>query len=389
MGFLYKFSLALGGDGISANYTFLLFPIGYIIFYGKVRIPNYNFLGVILIYLLVLIISTLYQLWYLDYLPRRIMSFVIFMTIFSFMFIRIDHEMEFSFKLAVIVISVLLSLNTLKLYMDNGGAALGFAAKDVVGGQRFGFVYVFALWITLFQNCKGIWKLFKYACIFIILLGILLTFSRSGIVATLVSMMLFGLVTFYMLVKRRAVIGIIRWIFAALGCIFFLVMLSFVFPQIFEFFDARLFSFFVEGGVEKMDLENSEGSEGYRIYILKMILEFVSRNPFTGAGYLGVWIMFEDQSGSAHNQYTDILFRTGMLGMAAYLYLLFKLFFFLFKTDPGLFWGFVGMLIYGVFHETFKESHGGFIFAFLLGMLGQNKLITPIFAENNSKINRN
>ena len=99
--------------------------------------------------------------------------------------------------------------------------------------------------------------------------------------------------------------------------------------------------------------------------------------------------MFEDQSGSAHNQYTDILFRTGMLGMAAYLYLLFKLFFFLFKTDPGLFWGFVGMLIYGVFHETFKESHGGFIFAFLLGMLGQNKLITPIFAENNSKINRN
>ncbi|WP_276359548.1 O-antigen ligase family protein [Daejeonella sp. H1SJ63] len=388
MAFLYKFSFALGGEGISANYTFLLFPLGYILLYGKVRIPNDYFWGIMLIYLLVLIISTLYQFWYLDQLPRRIISFVIFMTMFSFLFIKIDQEMELSFKLAVIVISVLLSLNTLKFYMDVGGAALGFAAKDAVGGQRFGFVYVFALWITLFQNWKGVWNLLKYVCIFIILLGILLTFSRSGIVATLVSMMLFGIVTFYKLVKRGVVSGIIRWIFAALGCILVLVILSFIFPQIFEFFDERLFSFFAEGGVEKMDLENSEGSEGYRIYMLKMILEFVSRNPLTGAGYLGVWIMFEDQSGSAHNQYTDILFRTGILGMATYIYILVKLSVFLYKKDLGLFWGFVGMLIYGMFHETFKESHGGFIFAFLIGMLGQNKILNPIFDENTSKINR-
>jgi O-antigen ligase len=199
---------------------------------------------------------------------------------------------------------------------------------------------------------------------------------------------LFGMVTFYKLVKRGTVIGIIKWVIAAVGCILALVLLSFIFPKIFEFFDARLFSFFAAGGVEKMELGNSEGSEGYRIYMLKMILEFVARNPFTGSGYLGVWIMFEDQSGSAHNQYTDILYRTGIAGLAAYVYLLVKLFIFLYKKDSGLFWGFVGMLIYGMFHETFKESQGGFIFAFLIGMLGQNRMLKPISDENTGKVNR-
>jgi hypothetical protein len=40
----------------------------------------------------------------------------------------------------------------------------------------------------------------------------------------------------------------------------------------------------------------------------------------------------------------------------------------------GLFWGYIGVIIYGFFHETFKESHGGFILAFLIGMLNKTRL---------------
>ena len=98
-------------------------------------------------------------------------------------------------------------------------------------------------------------------------------------------------------------------------------------------------------------------------------------NPVTGGGYLGVWVLFDELSGSAHNQYLDILFRTGIIGFIIYIYLLYLIIITLKKFDKSLYWGVLGVVIYGFFHETFKLSQGAFVFSFLLGVVGNRKKI--------------
>ena len=101
---------------------------------------------------------------------------------------------------------------------------------------------------------------------------------------------------------------------------------------------------------------------------MKSILEYVLSSPLFGSGFLGIWIILDDGIGSAHGQYNDVLFRTGFIGLALYLYVLQRLGSYLYKADIGLFIGFIGVLAFGLFHETFKVSHGAFILAFLIGM---------------------
>jgi O-antigen ligase len=108
------------------------------------------------------------------------------------------------------------------------------------------------------------------------------------------------------------------------------------------------------------------------VLLIQEITEFISRNPVTGAGYLGVWILPGAPTGSAHSQYLDVLFRTGVVGLLAYVFVLTALMRRLVREQQGLFWGVVGIFIYGLFHETFKESHGAGVLAFLVGMLAQS-----------------
>ncbi|MFN3665314.1 MAG: hypothetical protein ACK4S0_04090, partial [Sediminibacterium sp.] len=118
-------------------------------------------------------------------------------------------------------------------------------------------------------------------------------------------------------------------------------------------------------------------------------LEFVAYNPFTGSGFLGIWVLFDNLSGSAHNQYLDIFFRTVILGFLAYMYLLFKILTYLYKNDRSLFWGVLSIVIYGLFHETFKLSQGAFIFSFLLGMTvsrKDNNRISPLSKLKNQHL---
>ena len=77
---------------------------------------------------------------------------------------------------------------------------------------------------------------------------------------------------------------------------------------------------------------------------------------------------------SAHSQYSDVLFRTGLFGFTIYLYLLFRIFKYLSFSNRDLFFGYLSILIYGVFHETFKLSHGAFVLSFLLAMTYDKRL---------------
>ena len=79
---------------------------------------------------------------------------------------------------------------------------------------------------------------------------------------------------------------------------------------------------------------------GFRVLLLGKIIDYVSLNPFTGSGFLGCWIMFDDLKCSAHNQYADVLFRTGFVGLYIYLYILYKIFVYLKHNHQDLFYGF-------------------------------------------------
>ena len=366
--FLYKFSFSFGGDGLSGNYSFILLPLFIIGISGKIKTSNF-FNKYFVIYLAIFMIATLYQYSNLEFFTRRFVSFLIFISIFFYTLFDVDIKMINSFKYALIIVSLYMSLFTLYSYIKLGGSDLGFAAKDAVGGQRFGFVYVMSFWILFFEDYSGILrKFFKFLFLLIIFLGILLTFSRSGIVAIFLSAMIYFTTKLYYFFKNNKTKELINLLFFIILIIILLILFLFIFPEIYSFFNARLFIFFAKGGIEEMDLGNTEGSEGFRIYMLQLILKYVLSNPITGSGFLGVWVLFENHSGSSHNQYTDILFRTGIIGFFTYIYILYKISKYLYKIHIGIFWGLIGVFIYGFFHETFKESQGGFILAFLIGM---------------------
>jgi len=379
--FLFPFSISVAGDGVSANYAFILTPVLTILYLGKIQLPTKIFLEIIFMYLLLYFVATIVQNSYFVFVERRAISFVIFMSIFSCMFIKIDSQMVQSFKLAVVAVAIFQSLQHIFLYFLMGGVDMGYQAKGLIGSQRYGFVYVLAIWLLLhyIPQSKSLFIL-KIFSMLILGAGLLLTFSRSGIVAIIASLGLYVIGNIFRWLKRPSLPNII----SVLRALFLITLISVVILLLCEYFSMpinfyldHLFSLNQKNGDNTYDFNNSESSEGYRVKLFYDILEFIFKNPFLGSGYLGVWILFDDLSGSAHNQYLDVLFRTGVLGFSAYVFLICRLLRFLYLREPGLYWGVIGILIYGLVHETFKLSHGAFILAFLLGMMVQPRSGKP------------
>lgn len=369
--FLFLYPVSVGG--ISVNYSFLLLPMVVILVRGKIKKPSTDLLAFIVFYAVIFVIATLYQYRLFEEWPRRALSFLSFMSVFSFVFLPIDERMVNAFKIAVVGISVYFSLSSIYQWYLHGGPALGFEAKDLVGGQRFGFVYVMAFWI-LYAGTVSTWveRLLRLLCISTVVAGILMTFSRASVVALLASMI------FYLARSVRPSFsfsfgrGTKKIAVLISGVLLILAAINAFLPVAFEFFTARLFDFFLDRGAVEENFANSATSEGTRLFIWANILDFVASYPLTGAGYFGVW-MIGDAGGSAHSQYFDVLLRAGIPGFMIYVYLLYRASRILGLSYPSLYLGFVGVLVYGLFHETFKEAHGGFLLAFLLGILSQNR----------------
>ena len=379
--FLYPLSLRIGGDGVSANYLFTLFPAIILLARGTLQLPSKNLRAIIILYVLVFVLATTHQFSYVEHLERRVISFVIFMSMFVYMFIKIDSQMVQSFKLAIVEIAIFFSLNMAFSYNLLGGNVLGFDAKGVVGSQRYGFVFVLAIWLLIhyFPRSKSLFFL-KFVGLLVLGAGLLLTFSRSGVVAVVGS---FGIYMAYNIWKwfKTPNLSNIKYILTAafsIAILSIVIMLLYkFFHSVFDFYVERVFSLKQASGVNTYDFHDPDSSEGFRVAMFDKVIEFVASNPFTGSGYLGVWILFDDLSGSAHNQYLDVLFRTGVLGFSAYVFLIYRLLRFLHLREPGLFWGVIGILLYGLVHETFKLSQGAFVLAFLLGMMVQPRSGKP------------
>tara|TARA_A100001011_G_scaffold388787_2_gene469108 strand:+ start:273 stop:1451 length:1179 start_codon:yes stop_codon:yes gene_type:complete len=367
VGFMGQVTL---GAAFSGNYFFLIFPLVYFLkdqsiklLYGDLKIAFY-------IFSFIFFIAWLFQYSYWHLSLRKLVSFILFMSMFSYAFINVNERMIKAFKIAIVVYTFYLSLSNLNELRSYDLATLGYAAKNQVGNQRYGFLYIIGFWLVFFfQSQSFLLRLSKIPLLVIIFLGILLTFSRASIVGLIGSGLVFFMIIFGSKIKLTAKnLGV----FSLYGVgVAIVVAFSGIYEYIalpFEYFADRLFAFRFSDGSSNFDISNPASSEGYRIFLIKSILEYVASSPVFGSGYLGIWIILDDGIGSAHGQFNDVLFRTGIVGLGIYLYILQKLGSYLYKYDLGLFLGFIGVLVFGLFHETFKVSHGAFVLAFLIGM---------------------
>ena len=195
---LIPFSIKLGDQGISANYLFFLFPILVLLSGKSLILPQRLYLEFIAIYIAILCLATAYQYTLLGEFDRRLVSFTIFMGMFVFMFVKITPKMVVGFKISVILISLYFSIYSIYGYILEGAEVLGFSAKDVVGTQRIGFVYIVAFWILLLFRTQSIMmRALKISAISCIFFGLLLTFSRASIVALVGSLIVYNVMHSY------------------------------------------------------------------------------------------------------------------------------------------------------------------------------------------------
>jgi O-antigen ligase len=361
-------------NGLGANYSFVLLPLVVALGEGRLRGPGEMLTFAMAIFAAIFFVATLYQVDLLSEISRRFISFVIFMSMFAFAFITVDEEKVAAFKTALVLISVYFSFDSAYgLFEASAVRTIGFEAKDLVGTQRFGFVYLLALWaVYLDDQQRKLLGVFRLPVLAILICGLVLTFSRASIASLIGSALLFALVKHGSWLTKMSLRGVLRAVATVIGVAVIIAVLFRMFPIAFEFFGVRLFGFLSNAELVEAALEDEGSSEGTRLYLATRILDFVTRNPFTGSGYLGVWIMPGLPVASAHNQYLDVLFRTGFIGAFLYGCILLAILRHLWRYQEGLFWGFIGVMIYGLFHETFKESQGAFLLAFLVGIVAQS-----------------
>ncbi len=122
---------------------------------------------------------------------------------------------------------------------------------------------------------------------------------------------------------------------------------------------------------DKIELISAEGGEvsgKIRIEIWRTITQImVEGQMWTGSGFAGPYLL-EAAIGSAHNQYIDILFRMGPIGLALYLCLWGGLVWRCFGHSPELGCGVLAWFVFGFFNETTKYSYGAFLFFSLLSL---------------------
>jgi len=357
----------------SVNYAFVLVPLALVATSGNIqRLPSVLLTGALL-FSLIFVASTLFYIGAEVDPFRRVGSFVVFMSLFSYAMIRIQPEMVPAFKYAVILASVFFSL--VSIFRFVGFLELGpvhFEAKNLVGSQRYGFIYLMAFWLTLLDPVGSRkQRLLNYAFLAIIIGGLLLTFSRSALVALAGSGLLYGFVRVLKGMHRPSVV---LWSKLAMGFIGIAIAAAaayYLFPLTIEYYSTTFLDPLLDGSLFTA-LSLSGSSEGIRVVRVIEGIDFVLRNPFTGTGFLGIWAFSPTGGGSAHNQLLDTFIRVGLFGFTFYMYLLLRLVACIGRIDRALFWGVISVLIYGLFHETFKESQGAFVLAFLVGIAAQH-----------------
>ena len=360
--FFVKYSILINNQGVSINYLYFFFPIVTWLIKENFFVPSAEILLILLLYILIYFIWVLFNI-NSNLNINSLFSFLVFINIFIFSFIKFNKDFINIFKISVVLISVLYSLDSIITLFLNYDPSINI--KNITGSQRYGFILIFAFWTLFLSKTNDSFKTVKFILLAIIIIGIILTFSRATFFSIVLTFLIF--IIFFMK-KKNYVFQIKNLIlffsFLCLSIIVISLNLE-IFKSIYNFY---LFGFLKIINLYSLVIEDASTLERLMIYNNIFNYIFASDNILLGSGFLGVWILNDDLINSAHNQYLDVLFRSGFIGFLLYLWILIRISIFLKKCDLSLFIGFVGVLVFGLFNETFKESQGSFLLSFLLGM---------------------
>jgi O-antigen ligase len=382
---LQQFSIDVGGNGITANYVYALFP--FFCWFGILQrrvLRRRQLVDIVIVYCLIYLFGIPGDFAelsaYVDSPVRRLASFIVFMLPLFLSLVEFTPADVRLFKMSVVLASLLYSANSIIALGANVGSVGLFQLKGAVGSQRYGFVLCLGFFLSLFSDALPLKRWMfpqRVVACSLIAFGVVLTFSRASIVA-LVGGGVFVLGNnVYRYIRgdmgaRTVKSGTRKLRPAHIGIALTFVVVAFVCIQryfgvnLLDFYQARIDELAGAGSLAAA-VSNSESSEGYRYYLLRLILAYVAAHPLIGSSYRGLYLLFDEfrDGVSSHNQYTDVLLRTGLIGTLVWCFLIYRIVRFC-QDDKGLLAGILSILIYGAFHETFKLSQGSFILGMLL-----------------------
>ena len=359
---LFAFIPLLTPSGVSVNFSFLFLLLLCPIYRFDV-LPAYV-IGFLLAAILSYLFAFLFYFSETQYFEKQFLSFGAFISFLLILLIRIPVALETIYKMLVIVCTaysflVLYHISTNANFNLGDFRFIKSGMRDYVTHwpQRFPTVMMAAFFL-LFKS-----KTNKTYLIPLLLVSVCLFFTFTRAIYVSIIMGFLYLVFFYLLkfkvrLKKKSMFFFAVYASLIIGLIYFLqgaqleaitVLLSVLaegFSSIVNFLDGN-----VTG-------ERSGGSDSIRIYHWKKTLELWSDRPLLGTGFAGIYQF--SSMGSVHNQYIDVLFQTGIVGLFFYLYLWFIAFRYSFNK-PELFSGLLAIFFYGLFHETTKLSYVGFL----------------------------
>jgi len=381
--FIYPISISSSLGGISSNYSFVLLTI-FLIFYNfKIYKPPNEIIIYIFIFTFIYIFN-LYEFIDNDLYLRKNLSFIIFMLIFSFSFVKIPPFLEKLFLISFALFGILLSIYSIYSFLSLGGNDLQHAAKALMGTSRYGFIFLISSFIIFSFEIKRKYLEFflKIILIIICIIGLFLTYSRAAVITLMLVSFLYMYVSIYNYNKKNSFKNTLKYLSYMLFLFFLILSIIYIFLySSFAYYFDRIILIFFNLGTATFDISNPLTSEGYRLRILFIILNVIKENFCCGTGYLGIWSLNEYEFyqngtthiiGSAHSQFFDLLLRTGILGFFTFLFMIFRLLKFFYTYKEVYFWCIISMLIYGLFHETFKLSYGCFFLSFIIGIYSNN-----------------
>jgi len=373
LGFL--FSIPISFKGISANYLYLLLPF-FLAFiqqsYITFRFSHCSQILLALFFSIFVISLSILSISGLPLEPSAFGGALFFATYIIPFLVRLKPPLLHGLIAGVLLFSIFYSIFSMISYLALG--VFSTEAKDLVGSQRTGFLLLFSLFYLsaslLFDYADALPRILAgrsntLISILILLIGSLLTFSRSSVIALICTLVMF------LFVYRRQVSTDVKLnpkLIISLA-ILLIMPVSFVvikpLTALFDFYSHYLFaSYLFDPDSLHSDLGNELSSGGTRLAIIKFSIGLIMDNPIIGNSFSGIsritpW-------GSFHNQYFDIIVRSGIvLGgfiLGAFIAILFRFTFHpLTRLHHLAASSFASTLIYGFFHETFRESQGAFL----------------------------
>lgn len=354
-------------DGFSINYTFILIPL--LTRNIELRIRK-NFILFIGCFLFIYFISFIYVNTFLtEKLSRSLISFVLFMFPFIWGAFEIKNKFYSALLIGILIYSLSFTIWQISTVIKNLlflNLTDFYSLKDIVGSNRISFILLCGYFISTYLVRGSV----LYVTRVTIFLGILLTFSRAALITFIITA-LFELFLNNKLFKFATLVKLISL------SVLFGFFLYYIVPggeNIISFFNERILERFTGNNYS---ISSNTTSEGIRIETWTEMIKFLEDHflLFTGTGFLGPWILPNIQVASSHNQFMDVLFRSGLLGvLLVYIPLIFFLMSkkYMMESRICLFI----LIFYGSFHESFKETQGAFLLATVLSLIFNPMLTT-------------